>query len=304
MTSKGKPSPRSAVRPLSDAQVRRLAEHHRLVDPTDYYPTGPRKPNAAEIEEQHPKGTKRLLAGCSAVLRAHSRNYAWGLEHVPENGPFITAATHVTMYDVFVPMTALFHMGRRPRYMAKAEMAHWPIIGKWFQLVGMQPVPRRSGKAVEIEKESIDILTSGRPLTVWPEGTLTRDPLKWPMSMKPGVGVIALESSRRLGFQVPLYCAVTWGAASINHWLPWPRKNVVLCYDTALDYSDLLKDSDSWGEDPPIELADALAERIRERMEVIMSEIRGEQPPSGGYWDYPTMSRKPRRERPSAVARK
>lgn len=295
MTSKGKPSPRSAVKPLSDAQVELLGKRHHLVDPTQYLPTGPRKVNTAEIEAQNPKGTKRLLDAVSAVLRAHSKVYAWGLEHVPETGPFITAATHVTMYDVFIPMDALFHMGRRPRYMAKAEMAHWPVIGKWFQLVGMQPVPRRSGKAIEIEKESIDIITSGRPLTVWPEGTLSRDPLKWPMSLKDGVGIIALESSRRLGYQVPLYCSVTWGAASINHWWPWPRKNVVMCYDDALDYGDLLKDSNSWGIEPPMESVTELTTRIRERMETIMAEIRGEEPPAEGYWDFQTMSRKPRR---------
>ena len=45
---------------------------------------------------------------------------------------------------------------------------------------------------------------------------MTRDPKKWVMSIKEGVGYIALESSRRLGHQVPLYPAVTWGAASIN----------------------------------------------------------------------------------------
>ncbi|EPI58357.1 hypothetical protein HMPREF1579_01298, partial [Gardnerella vaginalis JCP8066] len=38
MVSKGKPSPRSAVKPLSDEQVERLARAHKLVDPTYYYP--------------------------------------------------------------------------------------------------------------------------------------------------------------------------------------------------------------------------------------------------------------------------
>ncbi|QOL32042.1 lysophospholipid acyltransferase family protein [Bifidobacterium eulemuris] len=290
MVSKGKPSPRSAVKPLSDAQVAKLAARHRLVDPTAYYPTGPRTPNEAEINAQNPKATKRLLAGVSVVFRASCKTKAWGLEHVPETGTFITAATHVTMFDVFVPMMSLFHQGRRPRYMAKAEMAKWPLIGKWFQLVGMQPVQRRSGKAKDIVDTSIDIVTSGRPLTVWPEGTVTRDPQKWPMSMKNGVGMIALESSRRLGYQVPLFCAVTWGAASINHWWPWPRKNVVMCYDAALDYADLLEGMDGWGEEPPVELADELTRRIRVRMTEIMAEIRGEQAPDG-VWDYRTMSR-------------
>lgn len=291
MASKGKPSPRSAVKPLSNAQVSRLAKAHTLVDPMHDLPTGPdRTINEAEIAAQNPKGTSRLLKGVDVVFRASCRTYAWGLDNIPETGPFITAATHVTMFDVFVPMASLFHMGRRPRYMAKAEMAHWPLIGKWFQIVGMQPVQRRSGKARAIEETSVEILTSGRPLTVWPEGTVTRDPKKWPMSMKNGVGVIALEVSRRLGYQVPLFCAVTWGAASINHWWPWPRKNVVMCYDAQLDYADLLVDSESWGDEPPVELADELTRRVRVRMTQVMAEIRGERAPSG-YWDYCTMSR-------------
>ncbi len=291
MASKGKPSPRSAVKPLSNAQVSRLAKAHTLVDPMHDLPTGPdRTINEAEIAAQNPRGTSRLLKGVDVVFRASCRTYAWGLDNIPETGPFITAATHVTMFDVFVPMASLFHMGRRPRYMAKAEMAHWPLIGKWFQIVGMQPVQRRSGKARAIEETSVEILTSGRPLTVWPEGTVTRDPKKWPMSMKNGVGVIALEASRRLGYQVPLFCAVTWGAASINHWWPWPRKNVVMCYDAQLDYADLLVDSESWGDEPPVELADELTRRVRVRMTQVMAEIRGERAPSG-YWDYRTMRR-------------
>lgn len=291
MASKGKPSPRSAVKPLGDEQVARLDAKHHLVDPTRYYPTGPRTPNTAEINAQNPKATERLLEGVSKVLRNRSKVRAWGLERVPETGTFITAASHVTMYDVFVPMMSLFHMGRRPRYMAKAEMAKWPLIGRWFQLVGMQPVPRRSGQAKAIEEESIKIITSGRPLTIWPEGTVTRDPKKWVMSLKPGIGYIALESSRRLGRQVPIFCAVTWGAASINQWWPWPRKNVVMCYDEQLDYADLLADMDSWGEEPPADKVSELTMRVFRRMNEVMEEIRGERMPAEGYWDYRNMRR-------------
>ena len=86
MASKGKPSPRSAVKPLSDEQVAKLAQKHHLVDPTHDFPTGPRKANTTEIEAQNPKATHRLLTGCDVVLRNHSKVKAWGLEHVPETG--------------------------------------------------------------------------------------------------------------------------------------------------------------------------------------------------------------------------
>ena len=216
----------------------------------------------------------------------NAKNHEKEAEIVAQAGKFgaVTVATNMAGRGTDIML------GGNAEYMAKAEMAKWPLIGKWFQLVGMQPVQRRSGKAKAIEETSIEILTSGRPLTVWPEGTVTRDPQKWPMSMKNGVGVIALESSRRLGYQIPLYCAVTWGAASINHWWPWPRKNVVMCYDEALDYADLLADCDSWGEEVPEDLANELTRRIRVRMTEVMAEIRGEQAPDG-YWDYRTMSR-------------
>ena len=108
--------------------------------------------NEAEIAAQNPKATHRLLTGCDIVFRNRTKLKAWGIEHVPETGPFITAATHVTMFDVFVPMISMFHQGRRPRYMAKAEMASWPLIGKWFQLVGMQPVQRRSARRKPLRK--------------------------------------------------------------------------------------------------------------------------------------------------------
>lgn len=76
MASKGKPSPRSAVSPLSDEQVKRLAVRHTLVDSTQYYPTGPRTPNQPEINAQNPKATKRLLGGVSIVFRASCKTKA------------------------------------------------------------------------------------------------------------------------------------------------------------------------------------------------------------------------------------
>ncbi len=301
MASKGKPSPRSAVSPLSDAQVKRLAAEHTLVNPCNNHPCGPRVDNIEEINAQNPRATAVLRDMVKCDLRSHSRNYAWGLENVPETGPFITVCTHITLYDVFIPMIGMFDQGRRPRFMAKAEMAKWPFVGWGLKTVGMQAVQRHSGKARAIEEESVKIVTSGRPLTVWPEGTLTRDPKKWPMTCKNGAAYVALESSRRLGMQVPLFPCVVWGAASINHLAPWPRKNVVMHYGDQLDYADLLEGYETWGDEPPARNVEVLTNRIRTVLEANEAEIRGEEPPAEGVWDYRLMQRVPRSEFPTTL---
>ncbi len=296
MVSPGKPSPGRSVPPLSNEQVDRLAARYRLVDPTHYMYGRLHHPNREEIDEQNPQATERLLGGVSVVTRMRSKTRAFGMEHIPERGVFICAATHVTQMDVFVPMQTLFHLGRRPQFMAKAELAHWPFVGWALKTVGMQPVERGSGHARDIEAESVRILVSGRPLTIFPEGTVTRDPKKWPMSLKPGLAVIALTASRQLGFQVPIFPAVTWGGASINNWWPWPRKNIVLGIGGAVDYSDLLADPTTFDDDgTPTKAAVAeLSERVRRQMETIMATIRGEEPPVAGMWDYRTEKRVPR----------
>jgi 1-acyl-sn-glycerol-3-phosphate acyltransferase len=296
MVSPGKPSPGKSVPSLSNERVNQLRRAHKLINPTHYLTGEHHKPNLDEINEQDPGQTKWLLDAASFMIRTRAKVYAWGEEHIPEEGVYICAATHVTQFDVFIPMMTMFHLGRRPRFMAKEELSHWPFVGWALRHVGMQPVPRRKGMARAIEDESIKILTNGRPLTIWPEGTVTRDPLKWPMSLKKGMAEIALVASKKLGYAVPLFPTITWGAASINHFWPWPRKNVVLAFDAALDYSDLLVDADTWGEEPPAQAVSELTARVQRRMEVVMAEIRGEEPPAEGMWDYRSMKRVPRLE--------
>ncbi|MCI1935221.1 MAG: 1-acyl-sn-glycerol-3-phosphate acyltransferase [Bifidobacteriaceae bacterium] len=295
MVSPGKPSPGKSVPALSDEQVARLGRSHRMLDPTRYLFGEFHQPNEVEINEQDPKVTKRLLDAASFVVRTRAKVKAWGMEKIPGEGIYICAATHVTQFDVLIPMMTMFHLGRRPRFMAKEELSKWPFIGWALRHVGMQSVPRRRGQARAIEEESIKILLGGRPLTIWPEGTLSRDPQKWPMSLKRGMAEIALIASKKVGYQIPLFPAVTWGAASINHFWPWPRKNVVLAFDDAVDYSDLLVDADEWEDgQPPVEAIAELTERVRARMEARMAEIRGEKPPVEGMWDYRSMKRVPR----------
>ncbi len=58
-----------------------------------------------------------------------------------------------------------------------------------------------------------------------------------------------------------------------------------MCYDTQLDYSDLLANMDSAGDDPPTELANELVRRVRVRMKEVMANIRGTAAPDT-FYDY------------------
>ena len=236
---------------------------------------------------------RRLMAAAMAFVRARAKVYCWGIENVPEEGPFILANTHITQLDVLIPMGCMHNLGRYPRFMAKAEILRWPLIGRWLSALAMQPVKRRSGKTREIESDSIQSLVSGQPLAIWPEGTLTRDPDKWPMTFKLGMAEIALTASKKLGYPIPLLVTVTWGAASIRNFFPFPRKNVILAITPPVEYGDLLEGD--W-EEPDKETASALNRRVHKVMETLEGEIRGEKPPAAGVWDYHTSSRHPLQE--------
>ena len=118
---------------MSDEQVRRLAARHACGLDTVL----PDRPRTRPISRKSTPRIPRPPNDCWEKFHCIPRqlqDQGTGREQVRKPDPFITAASHVTMFDVFIRNDDLF-MGRR-RYMAKAEMAKWPLIGKWFQLVG------------------------------------------------------------------------------------------------------------------------------------------------------------------------
>lgn len=265
----------------------------------------------------NPRLETRLIAAVSTVTRARVKALAWGTQNIPQEGLFILACSHIAQLDVFVPMEAVHHLGRRPWFVAKGELAKLPLLGPWFKAMGMQSVDRRSGQALRIEEESVRILQDGHPLVIWPEGTLTRDPLKWPMSFKHGMAEIALAASRRVGYEIPLIPSVTWGGTNVHWWKPWPRPHLLLAFGEPVRYNDLLNNPATWqpqGVDassgsiastesldssdsfswPAMGAVEELGYRVRQKMEDLEAEARGERPPAAGMWDYRTESRVPR----------
>jgi 1-acyl-sn-glycerol-3-phosphate acyltransferase len=96
-----------------------------------------------------------------------------GLENVPESGPAILAANHVSFLDsFFIPLV----LPRRVTYLAKAE--YWDSWRtRWFfESVGQIPVRRQdSEKARAALDAGLRVLDAGGLLGIYPEGTRSLD---------------------------------------------------------------------------------------------------------------------------------
>ena len=135
-----------------------------------------------------------------------------GLEHVPADGGVLVAANHISVVDPTVLADFLVFGGRRlPRYLAKADMfVGRGLVPSVMRGAGQIPVHRRTADASLALRDAVSALQAGECVTIYPEGTVTRDPGKWPMLARTGVARLALLSG------VPVVPVAQWGAQDIH----------------------------------------------------------------------------------------
>ena len=94
-----------------------------------------------------------------------------GREHVPETGPVVLAANHVSVMDGFFLGISVT---RQVRFMAKAELYRVPIVKQILVAAGAFPVERGAdaGRAV---RRGVEELERGAVVGVFPEGTSLPD---------------------------------------------------------------------------------------------------------------------------------
>ena len=111
-----------------------------------------------------------------------------GLENVPREGPTILASNHASFLDPLFMGTAV---PRFVRFMARDSLGEIPVVGWWMLKVGTVFIDRNAPQLTQL-KTMVQFLRQGETMTVFPEGTRTRDGALGPF--KPGIRVLVKKS--------------------------------------------------------------------------------------------------------------
>ena len=138
----------------------------------------------------------------SGLSRVRYRNS----ERFPQQGPVIVVTNHVSHVDPFLVAKFVLDAARVPRILAKESIFDVPAVGWGMRTMGHIPVKRGTIDARQSLAKAVEALERGEVIVLHPEGTVTRDPLGWPMIGKTGAARLAT-----LVPDVPVIPLAQWG---------------------------------------------------------------------------------------------
>lgn len=192
-----------------------------------------------------------------------------GLEHIPSEGGFVVSPNHVSYADPLTFAHFMYDSGRATYFLGKDSLFRIPVVGWVLTKAGQIPVYRNSSAATGAYRAAVEAVRSGKPVGIFPEGTITRDPDLWPMRGKTGAARVALET------RCPLIPVAQWGPQEIlspygHRPRLFPRKTMHMIAGPPLDLSDLY---DRPADAKTLRVAtDRLMDRITELLETIRGE--------------------------------
>jgi 1-acyl-sn-glycerol-3-phosphate acyltransferase len=182
---------------------------------------------------------------CATLTAALFRWRATGQRNIPVSGGVLLVCNHLSFLDVFFVGIPL----RRPlNYVARSTL-FFPFMGGLIRSVGGFPI-QREGIGASGVKETMRRLRAGGIVTLFPEGTRSRDGRLGPL--KPGIAAMA----QRVG--VPVVPAGLAGPFEI-----WPRSGLIpLPHPIRVHYGPPIFPNELAGLD-----TQAITALIRERMQ-------------------------------------
>lgn len=139
-------------------------------------------------------------------LRVHGR--------VPQDGPVIVAANHVSYLDPVVLAVLLYGQGRSPRFLTVQRVFDLPLVGAVVRRTGLIPVGRRGG--LQAFRAAAAALGEGELVVIYPEGHIALPGVEH----RPRAGVALL--SRLTG--APVVPVASAGMEPAGRLLGWLRR--------------------------------------------------------------------------------
>jgi 1-acyl-sn-glycerol-3-phosphate acyltransferase len=184
------------------------------------------------------------------------------LERIPRTGPAIVACNHISYMDPLSNAYAIVKGGRRPRFLAKEDLFHIPLVGRALKGAGQIPVKRGAGDAAAPLRQMMKAVTEGEVVVIYPEGTVTKQPDHLPMEGKTGTVRLSLATG------VPITPMTSWGSQAI--WQKSGRgslkygRPIWLKAGSPLDFSDRVEQANDH---------DALKEMTAEVMDALTALV-------------------------------
>lgn len=167
-----------------------------------------------------------------------------GLENIPRSGPAILAFNHIAYLDPLAAAYAVDKAGRRPRFLAKAELFRDRRISWILRGAHQIEVRRGTPTAPMALDHALAALRRGEIIVVFPEGTITTDPELRPMRAKTGIARLALQSG------TPVTPCALWGTQNVwpkGYAKRWrPRQDILVRIGDPLELEGDAHSRDAW----------------------------------------------------------
>jgi len=195
-----------------------------------------------------------------------------GVENLPAEGGFVVSPNHISYADPLPFAHFLYDNDHAPYFLAKDSLFTIPVVGWIVRRSGQIPVYRNSSAAADAYRAAVAGVRAGKPVAIFPEGTITRDPDLWPMRGKTGAARVALET------QCPLIPVAQWGAHEIlspygHRPSLFPRKTIRMYAGPPVDLDDL------YGRPIDAKTLREATDRLMDRIADLLEELRGEKAP-------------------------